>query len=621
MALLLEIDVKDNGTAKVKKFTDTTAKEWRQAEVKTTKSSAKMKQNFNAVSGSVKAMRMQMLLVTGVIVGIGVAIKKVADDTANYRDDIMKLSNATGIATESLAGFQFAVQIGGQSAETFDRGIKALLRSMQGVKEGLTESQRAFDQLGINVLDTNGSMRAGEEVFLDTAEALKNMTNDTERAALAQRLFGRAGIDLLPTLNMGKEGIEELQEKAKSLGLTFDREAGEAAEAYNDRMLEMNLAMKGASQVLGELLIPTISGFSEGLTESFIAIRVLSEGIIETFGGEPALLLANFGKALGLIPKFLLTGGDAGSAFAAALQTLATDAGESEDKVDGLTETVIRYRQAIQLAQETVGEKGLGLAIPEAETGLISKIKDREEKQLQIFRDSIKEKAALQQAAFETRIEIEEAETEALINEHSERLNQEMELDVQRTDAMAEEVERRTLIKESELQAAQNISSLLGNLLILATAGTKKASDAQKAASIVNTGVSTYSAAQKAFESQIIIGDPTSPVRGAVAAAAAVAAGLARVSKIASFQSGGIIGGQTDAVPILGHRGEGVVNRRGMDSLGERGLRNLNQGKSAGGNTFQIILPNVTNITDESVRLEIVPRLQRMIDDDGVRFN
>ena len=69
----------------------------------------------------------------------------------------------------------------------------------------------------------------------------------------------------------------------------------------------------------------------------------------------------------------------------------------------------------------------------------------------------------------------------------------------------------------------------------------RKAFKTQKAFALAGTLISTYFAAQKAFTSQITPGDPSSPVRGAIAAAAAVASGLARAAAIRaqSFTGGG----------------------------------------------------------------------------------
>jgi len=60
----------------------------------------------------------------------------------------------------------------------------------------------------------------------------------------------------------------------------------------------------------------------------------------------------------------------------------------------------------------------------------------------------------------------------------------------------------------------------------------RKAFNREKALNIAETIVSTYSAAQKAYTSQLIPGDPTSIVRAQIAAGVAIAGGLARVAVI-----------------------------------------------------------------------------------------
>ena len=82
----------------------------------------------------------------------------------------------------------------------------------------------------------------------------------------------------------------------------------------------------------------------------------------------------------------------------------------------------------------------------------------------------------------------------------------------------------------------------------------RKQAKRAKALSLAQALISTYFSAQLAYQSQFMpVPDPSSPVRGGVAAGAAVAAGLANVSKIATqkFADGGIVYG-----PTLGLMGE-----------------------------------------------------------------
>ena len=86
--------------------------------------------------------------------------------------------------------------------------------------------------------------------------------------------------------------------------------------------------------------------------------------------------------------------------------------------------------------------------------------------------------------------------------------------------------------KKSKLQALDD----MGKGLMAASQIAGKATGAGKSLAVAGTLVSTYSAAQKAYESQMV---PSidSPVRAAIAAASAIAQGLANVKAIMSVKT------------------------------------------------------------------------------------
>ena len=103
---------------------------------------------------------------------------------------------------------------------------------------------------------------------------------------------------------------------------------------------------------------------------------------------------------------------------------------------------------------------------------------------------------------------------------------------------LAKDKAYRQALQDLATESALGTISALKELNNIYDANNKEASERafkrNKALSIAETIVSTYAAAQKAFTSQLIIGDPTSVVRGQIAAAVAVAGGLARVAAISA---------------------------------------------------------------------------------------
>ncbi len=91
------------------------------------------------------------------------------------------------------------------------------------------------------------------------------------------------------------------------------------------------------------------------------------------------------------------------------------------------------------------------------------------------------------------------------------------------------------------LQGLQTIQSLADAFAGKSEASQKKAFQIKKAASLAQATIETYQAAQSAFASQMAIPTPDAPIRANIAAAIAIASGLARVAVIAKtkFEGGG----------------------------------------------------------------------------------
>jgi len=108
----------------------------------------------------------------------------------------------------------------------------------------------------------------------------------------------------------------------------------------------------------------------------------------------------------------------------------------------------------------------------------------------------------------------------------------------------------------------------------------KKAFEIQKAASIASTLINTYMAARSAYLSQFLpIPDPSSPIRGGIAAGLSVAGGLVAVKNIASqkFEGASLSGGGGGGGGSMGGGGAptapnfNIVGNSGINQLAELG--------------------------------------------------
>jgi len=105
--------------------------------------------------------------------------------------------------------------------------------------------------------------------------------------------------------------------------------------------------------------------------------------------------------------------------------------------------------------------------------------------------------------------------------------------------------QKKIKISELETKAKNDALNSYGQALGAISGLVGKETAAGKAAAIASTTISTYLAAQKAYESQLLIPTPDAPIRAALAAGVAVASGLANVKAILSVKTpnGGGAGG------------------------------------------------------------------------------
>src|SRR3546814_14700800 len=110
------------------------------------------------------------------------------------------------------------------------------------------EGSKALQALGVAATDAHGQIRPTEQVLLDLAEKFADMPDGADKAALAIKLFGREGLNLIPFLTQGREGITALMEEAPRLGLVMPEDVARASEVFNDTLTRLSAIFEGVQR-------------------------------------------------------------------------------------------------------------------------------------------------------------------------------------------------------------------------------------------------------------------------------------------------------------------------------------------------------------------------------------
>jgi len=267
----------------------------------------KVKNRTSSVIGSFKKLS---LVAGGVIVSLGAIIKT----SANTGDAFQKMALRTGASIEFLSGMSHVAQLAGSNIGTMENAIRLLSKRMLDADEGLAEAAGSFERLNINIHDSEGNLRAIEDIFPDVIQAFGDLTNETEKVALAQELFGRSGTQLLPLIKQGTDAINDQMNEAKALGLVWSQDTADAAAEFNDQQLRLVSGFKGIKNAVANALIPTFIEWMESGTERIKEfIKTDLPGFVKRVqeGFEKLVpKIESFVKKLWDIGKFVIEHGD-----------------------------------------------------------------------------------------------------------------------------------------------------------------------------------------------------------------------------------------------------------------------------------------------------------------------
>lgn len=193
-------------------------------------------------------------------------------DTMKY---VAPAASAAGASIEevtAMAGRLADAGIKGSAAGTALRSAYLRLVKPPG------EAQKAIDQLGITIVNTNGQMRAMPDILKDIWSSTKDL-GKAESLGLITQMFGTEASSAMVVLtDLAGSGAIGKYSKAlhESTGIS-KKMAIQMGETTQGSLKRLGSAMEGMAITIGSLLLPTIAGLSEGLGWVFSKLSLLAE--------------------------------------------------------------------------------------------------------------------------------------------------------------------------------------------------------------------------------------------------------------------------------------------------------------------------------------------------------
>lgn len=171
----------------------------------------------------------------------------------NAADELTKLSQKTGTAVETLAGLKYAADQNGTSLESLANASKKLSAS-------LVDQPKLFAELGVTAKDSAGAM-------VEMADIFAYMPDGVEKTALAVKLMGKSGEEMIPFLNQGSASLEKFIEQGKRFNPVTAESAQQAAD-FNDNLDALKSQSGALGVIMANSMLPTLVKISEAMKDA-----------------------------------------------------------------------------------------------------------------------------------------------------------------------------------------------------------------------------------------------------------------------------------------------------------------------------------------------------------------
>ena len=237
-------------------------------------------------------------------------VKSLINDFASFGDKFSKMSQRTGVAASKLTELSFVASQCGTSIEALEAGFVYMNRAIHQLDEESKTAIEGFEALGVSLEDLN--QMSTEEQFKTLATAIGNIQDQTERTARVIQVFGKSGLGLVPIFEAGADGIDELCQKARDLGIVLDEEDYTAAVDVTDAFDSFQQAVKAVKNTLVATVVPTFTKFFNTLAYGL--------GTVSNFIREHKALYALFSRSTMAVASIMAISG----AFTAVKSAFAT---------------------------------------------------------------------------------------------------------------------------------------------------------------------------------------------------------------------------------------------------------------------------------------------------------
>ena len=170
----------------------------------------------------------------------------------DFQDQLNDLNKTTDIAVSKLAGISLMSKQTGSD-------LTGMAQAMNKLTLEMGKAPEKFAKIGITA-------KSPLEAFGQLSDIFKSIEDPQLRAAVAAEALGKSWASTAPALSEGSKAIADMVARGEELAGITKLDA-EMADAFNDSMSELQLALMGTASNLAGDMLPLLTELVKSLTD------------------------------------------------------------------------------------------------------------------------------------------------------------------------------------------------------------------------------------------------------------------------------------------------------------------------------------------------------------------
>lgn len=178
---------------------------------------------------------------------------------ASMTSSLQEVSDKLGVSTDFLQKFRYASEQSGVKITEAEMGLQRFLRRAGTASKDGGPLLDTLKELGVELKDTNGNVKKGEDLFLDFAEAIGKVKDPNEKLVQTFKLVDSEGVNMLKMIKDGRGQFDELAKKAEELGLVLDNKTINSIKTTEEELLSSRKEFEALAVDVLPLLIGALN--------------------------------------------------------------------------------------------------------------------------------------------------------------------------------------------------------------------------------------------------------------------------------------------------------------------------------------------------------------------------